>query len=61
MAFGKDHIAKQRALIAKMDKSGYDATTSRKILRTLEELLTLHESDRDRLMGEIRKQESPEL
>lgn len=53
VAQGKEHIERQTALIAELDRDGHDSRTARDLLGTLKESLALHIADRDRLRHEL--------
>jgi hypothetical protein len=48
-------IRDQRALIAILEKRGYDTAAAKGVLAHLEELRTLHIADRDRLLRALRE------
>ena len=50
---GERHVARQRQLVAGLEASGLDASRSRALLATFEDLLVLHKADRDRLRYEL--------
>src|SRR5215471_18386455 len=51
IAQGVVHLARQRALIAELDRAGHDTEEARAILDTLMETQVLHEQDREHLLG----------
>lgn len=51
IAQGVVHLARQRALIAELDRAGHDTGQARAILDTLMETQVLHEQDREHLLG----------
>ena len=50
IARGVVHLARQRELIAKLDRAGHDTEEARTILDSLMETQVLHEQDRERLL-----------
>jgi len=53
IALGKQHLAKQEAIIAELDRDGHDTTDALAILVTLRETRSLHVQDRDRILSEL--------
>lgn len=53
VAEGKQHIARQRKLVAELELDGHEATHAREILDRFEDLQRLHIQDRDRLEQEL--------
>ena len=51
IARGEVHLARQRALIAKLDRAGHDTEEARAILDSLMETQVLHQQDREFLLG----------
>jgi hypothetical protein len=51
IARGVVHLARQRELIAELDRTGHDTEEARAILDTLMETQVLHQQDRERLLG----------
>jgi len=51
---GEAHLARQRALIRKLERDGHGSRAARRFLRSLEETQALHEADRDRVRAELR-------
>ena len=51
IARGVVHLARQRELIAELDRAGHDTEEARAILDTLMETQVLHQQDRERLLG----------
>jgi hypothetical protein len=49
------HIARQRELVAKMERDGHETGLARSLLLKFEELLAIHMADRERLRGELQK------
>ena len=50
---GRLHVQRQRAVIRRLERSGYDSRDARFLLGTIEELLRLHIRERDALAREI--------
>jgi hypothetical protein len=50
---GEAHLAKQEALISKLDRGGHDTTYAQAILATMRATQALHEQDRDRILAEL--------
>jgi hypothetical protein len=50
---GRDRIAAQETLIAKLDQEGDDTTDARKHLEVLRATQTLHRQNRDRILKEL--------
>ena len=48
------HVARQRELIATMERDGHDTLQARATLAQFEEMQALHRADRDRLRQELR-------
>ena len=55
VTLGEQHIAKQRALIEKLEGDGHDTVKARELLAVFEETQVLHVADRDRLLRELSK------
>ena len=51
---GERNIARQRNVLATLERDGHDAGQARKLLATFEELQAMHIADRDRLREELR-------
>jgi hypothetical protein len=49
VAVGMQHIARQRELIAQLERDGHDVTQARALLEQFEQLQEMHVADRDRL------------
>jgi hypothetical protein len=49
------HVARQRELVAKMERDGHETGLARALLLKFEELLAIHKADRDRLRSEVQK------
>lgn len=50
---GEAHLARQEALIAKLDKHQHDTRGALAVLTTLRETQALHLQDRDRILREL--------
>ena len=50
---GEKHIARQRGLIAQLDRDGHDTATAREFLDRLFETQALHVAHRNRLRREL--------
>ena len=50
---GRDHVARQAELAAKLQRDGHDAGDAQRLLRQFEDMLALHIADRDRLQAEL--------
>jgi len=53
IAEGELHVARQRELVAKLERDAHDARQARQTLNQFEELQQLHLADRDRLEKEL--------
>ena len=53
VADGDKHVARQRKLVAKLDRDGHDSREARRLLQQFEELQRLHIGDRDRLVKKL--------
>ena len=53
MAQGIEHVARQRELVAKLERDGHPTFQAVETLAQFEELLGLHIADRDRLRREL--------
>jgi arginine repressor len=47
------NVARQRELVAELERDGYDASQAKKMLEQFLEQQALHIADRDRLMEEL--------
>ena len=47
------NVARQRKLVAELERDGYDATQAKKMLEQFLEKQALHIADRDRLIKEL--------
>lgn len=50
---GECHVARQREIIAELEREGHDAAASIKLLQQFQEMQALHIADRDRLRKEL--------
>ena len=50
---GETHVARQRELVAKLERGDHETGLARALLQKFEELLAIHKVDRDRLRGEV--------
>ncbi|MGY8639302.1 hypothetical protein RAD15_43270 [Bradyrhizobium sp. 14AA] len=50
---GKSHLAKQQALVAKLDRDGRDTTDALALLSNMRETQRLRISERDRLLAQL--------
>jgi hypothetical protein len=48
VALGKKHIARQREIVAELERDGHDTRSARSLLSQFEELQKMHVADRDR-------------
>jgi hypothetical protein len=53
MADGEQHILRQRAFVAQLERDGRDASLSRNLLQCFEDLQRLHIADFHRLLEEL--------
>jgi hypothetical protein len=53
IALGAKHVARQREIIAELERDGHDTTKACALLAEFEELQAMHIADRDRLLGEL--------
>jgi hypothetical protein len=53
IATGEKNIARQRDLIAQLERDGYDTASARTFLREFEQLQALHIAERERLLSEL--------
>jgi hypothetical protein len=49
----EEHAARQRDLIAELERDGHNTTQARQLLDILQDLLTMHIAHRDRLRQEL--------
>jgi hemerythrin len=54
VAEGEQHVARQREMVAELERDGHDAKAARELLRQFEQTLAMHVADRDRWRGESR-------
>lgn len=50
---GQKNIARQRELIAQLEREGHDTVSARNTLTQFEELQALHIADRERILREL--------
>ena len=50
---GEQHLARQRQIIAELERDGHDASQARHLLRTFEDTQALHAVDLERLYFEL--------
>jgi len=55
VAQGDRRVAKQRRLVARLERDGQDTSEARMLLEELEESRKLHVADRDRLLRDLGK------
>ena len=60
MADGEQHIVRQRAIVAQLERDGRDASLSRSLLQCFEDLQRLHIADFHRLPEELADSAAPE-
>ena len=53
VAIAAQNVARQRELVAELERDGYDATQAKKMLEQFLEQQALHIADRDRLIKEL--------
>jgi hypothetical protein len=53
VALGDQQVARQRALVAELERDGHDTQSSRDLLEQFEEMQKLHIANRDRLRAEL--------
>jgi hypothetical protein len=53
VALGEDYIARQRAIVARLEQAGQDSAHARRLLGDLIEIHQVHVADRDRLLEEL--------
>jgi hypothetical protein len=56
VALGATNVARQREIIAKLERDGHDATQARALLAQFEQLQATHVTDRDRLLSELERE-----
>lgn len=52
VADGEKTVARQREIVARLERDGHDASTARELLSAFEESLVMHKADRERLRQE---------
>jgi len=58
---GEKYIARQIALIAKLERRGHDKTMATRLLEQFQEAMTLHIQGRDRLQAELDGQDQAKI
>jgi arginine repressor len=53
IALGERHIARQREIVAELERDGHDITEATRLLTLFEETQLLHLTDRDRIQREL--------
>jgi hypothetical protein len=53
VAMGEAHIARQKDIIAELERDGHDSAKARDLLRVFEEAQDLHITHRDQLQKEL--------
>ncbi len=53
VAIGEKNVARQRAVVAELERDGHDASEARRLLAEFEQLQSMHIQDRDRLLKEL--------
>jgi hypothetical protein len=53
VALGAKHVARQREIIAELERDGHDTTRACASLTEFEELQAMHVAERDRLLREL--------
>lgn len=53
VAEGREHINKQRQIIAELERDGHDTSTARELLETLEQSQRMHEEHRAHIKAEL--------
>jgi hypothetical protein len=53
VAEGEHHLARQRRLIAEMERDGHDTRSALELLSTLEQTQAMHVSHRDHIRAEL--------
>jgi hypothetical protein len=53
IATGDKNIARQRDVIAQLERDGHDTASARSFLREFEQLQALHIAERERLLREL--------
>ena len=53
IALGEWHIARQKEIVAELERDGHDPTEAVKLLSLFESTIALHVADRDRLRTQL--------
>jgi hypothetical protein len=53
VALGRQHISRQKEIIADLERGDHNTDAARRLLTTFEHTQKMHEADRDRLVGEL--------
>jgi hypothetical protein len=59
IALGREHIAKQRAMVAQLQADGQDVSEAVDLLNTLLETQSMHEAHRETILSELKKLDAP--
>jgi hypothetical protein len=53
VAEGKEHLARQRKIIAELERDGHDTKMARELLTQFEETFAIHVEDQERIEREL--------
>jgi hypothetical protein len=53
VAEGKQQVARQREIVAKLERDGHNAAAPRDLLRLFEEMQAMYIADRDRILKDL--------
>ena len=53
ISLGREHIAKQKSIIAELERDGHDVALANRLLATLLETQAAHEEHRRTILGEL--------
>jgi hypothetical protein len=53
VAEGKQQVARQREIVAELERDGHNAAAARDLLRLFEEMQAMHIADRDRILEDL--------
>jgi hypothetical protein len=56
VAKGREHIAKQTAMVAKLERDGHDSETAKELLALLHKTQHMHEDHREHILRELQAQ-----
>jgi hypothetical protein len=56
---GEQQVARQREIVAELERAGHDGKASRELLREFEQTLAMHVVDRDLLRSSLAASEHP--